>query len=140
MPKSPSLVRRFVSPPRRILEAVRRNPGIGVRELQRETGLALGTVQKHVKELRRAKALRAAGRGTKLALTLPGVKLPAASVPTSLLELLALLEANGPMRQVEIIELSGNPRSTVQHRLRTLAKLGLLREHRGAVYPGPSKD
>ena len=113
---------------RLVLDAVRRNPGIGIRALQRATGLSLATVQKRVKTLRRARRLRTVRSGGRLACLLTGEALPPEPLPPPLARLLAILAVNGPMREVEFLELNApTPRSTTQHRLQRLVELGLVR-------------
>jgi hypothetical protein len=106
---------------------------MGIRQLQRTTGLALATVQKHVHAIAEEGAIEI-HRGVNGFVVGPrGFKPRPPPLDPHLEFLVALLRKNGPMRQVEVLELCRPiPRSTTQHRLKRLVAMGLVNAR-----PGP---
>lgn len=105
---------------RAIVASLRRAPGQGIRQLHRSTGLALATIQKHVKALNKAGRIRFTRRSSYKLWHLPRSKLP--PVTDALEErIYGFVKANPGARQIEIINaIPDVPRSTVQWHLRRM--------------------
>lgn len=64
--------------------------------------------------------------------------MPPPRLPPEMARLLAILEANGPMLEVEAIEMClPTPRSTTQHRLKRLVERGVVRQTRRRIHLPP---
>jgi len=116
-----------------VLEAVRANPGVHLRELERLTALPFGTLRHHVAALERRGEVRSEQDlrfrryyVTGLAPSQRAAALAMRSRP--LRRILAHLLDHAPARHRDLVAALGIPPSSLSTYLRRLVQLGLLRD------------
>lgn len=119
---------------RRLFEAVRANPGIHARALQRLTGYGWGKLHYHLHVLRRAGALRLERRGKHLHVLVAGARLDlkdALAARGLAWDVLASLPPEGGATVADVRRRVGCSSQLAQHHLRALAAEGLARAVEG---------
>jgi predicted transcriptional regulator len=119
---------------RAVVAAVKRRPGLGVRELVGESGHAGMTVRASLRRLQAAGRIKVVRRDGKHHHYLASNKVPEPPTPKAIAELVAFVAVHPGLRQSEIVSAQvGVPRSTTQFRLRKAVELGFLRRRRTSL-------
>lgn len=115
----------------KLLEVVREEPGISLRELGRKAGVPTGTLSHHTAILVREGKLEEARVACKRVFRLPGVSTawPTLKVmrEEGMTSLVAKVRELGQPHQAAVIEAMAWERSTTQNRLDRLVRYGVLR-------------
>ena len=129
----------------RIMEALRRNPGMSLTRLCKAVGLSWATTKYHVKRLESQGAIQFERRGRRDILCFP-VSVPAKFRPwlATLLDegAMEVLRALGPRGEVGVLELSrrlGISESATRRRLNRMQESGMVQK-RGQLRPVYSRN
>ncbi len=121
---------------RRIIQIIRRKPGIHASELCRESGEAWGTVQYHLGLLRKSELVSSVESGRERRFFPPDMD-PQRARMLSLLnqgrrqEIAAFIRDHPGIRQVDICDAVAVSRKTFRSSIRPLVEEGLIEERRG---------